>query len=228
MRNPVSLVSVLAISMALAACGQKQDSGAEAPEAATSVSAEAGKVAADEPAPAGAAAVDPDMALKQAQLDDATMEDAYINDPKGQWASAATASSSYGDVPADSQESYSAWQATGVVNGDNWSSKASSIGFDWLQTTYATPVKATEVRVVFQVGYGVEAVSKVELKDTDGAYHTVWSGVGDVADETRGERTWFVKKFPPTPYKVAAVKVTVANALATRYKYIDAVQLIGE
>jgi hypothetical protein len=49
-----------------------------------------------------------------------------------------------------------------------------------------------------------------------------------VKPEKRGSRSWFVKSFAATPYKVQAVKLTVANNVSRGHKHVDAVQLIGD
>ena len=46
--------------------------------------------------------------------------------------------------------------------------------------------------------------------------------------DKRGSRTWFVRTFPQTTYKVKAVKYTIANNVQRGYKVVDAAQLIGE
>ena len=82
--------------------------------------------------------------------------------------------------------------------------------------------------MVFPSGDGVEAVSKIELQDTQGNWNTVWSGLSDVQVDRRGNRTWFVNKFAKTAYQAKAVKITIANNVQRGYKVVDAVQLIGE
>ncbi len=157
------------------------------------------------------------------------MEDKFINDAHAQWASAAKASSTFGEgpdkTPADSNL---AINAKGPVDGKSWTNNNIELGFDNLELAYDKPVNATEVRVVLANGDGVEAISKVELQDTNGAWNTVWSGINDVKRDKRGNRTWFVRTFEKTAYKAKAVKVTFANNLEHLYKVVDAVQLVGE
>jgi hypothetical protein len=99
---------------------------------------------------------------------------------------------------------------------------------DWLEASFAKPVAAKEVRVVFENGEGVEAVSKMEVQDAQGKWNTVWSGLSDVKHDQRGNRTWFVRTFEKTAYPVSAVKITIANNVERGYKVVDAVQLVGE
>jgi len=223
----LTLTALIASTLALSACGKKHaDQPAPAPAPAP-VAAAPSPAPAPAPAPADLSDADRERAHKQAQLDYATMEDKYINDPRAQWAAGATASSTFGDdngkKPASSNMPD---RVVGPVNDDTWTNNHQDIGFDWLETTFAKPVSATEVRVVFNKG--VEAVSKLELQDTDGKWNTVWSGLAEAKADERGRRTWFVKTFEKTPYKVKAVKVTLANNVYNNYKEVNAVQLVGD
>ncbi len=172
-----------------------------------------------------------DLANKQALLDYATMEDRYINDSIAKWAASAKASSTYGVTQEKSPAASSGYgpeKAAGAIDGNTWCNNSTDLGFDWLELGYDKPVNATEVRIVFKPNSGAEAVTKMELIDTDGKLYTVWSGISDVKSDARGSRTWFVRTFAATPYKVKAVKITLANNLYPGYKEIDAVQLVGE
>ena len=212
---------VFAVAIALASCQKKTeesppaDGGASAPPAAQSAPAA-------EPTEA-----DRKRAEKQAALDYATMEDTYLNDPKGQWAQSATASSVFGETgssgPSDVNK---AQNLAGKPDGREWTNDHQDMGFDSFEATFEKPVRATEVRVVFSKGN--EAVSKVELKGADGTYTTVWSGLNEDPEDRRGSRHWFVRKFAATPNPVQAVKVTIANSVERGYKAVDAVQLVGE
>ncbi len=229
--NKRILVLSIALSVALISCKKHEASppGDPAPIDTTAPAAEAeadAAAASPEPSEQGR-----ERAEQQAKLEYATMEDGYINDAKGQWASAAKASSAFGDAntaPADSQDGNTPWQATGAPNGDNWNNNNQDIGFDWIELTYTTPVKGTEVRAVTTDNEAAESISKIELIDTDGAAHTIWSGLSETQQDARGARTWVVHKFDVTPYQVKSVKLTFANNVASGYKQVDAVQLIGE
>jgi hypothetical protein len=230
MKAPL-LIALLAGCAVLTACKKKE----EVAPAVVAADAQAAAPAATAAAPAAAAPAapaaeaDPEMAEKKAKLDYATMEDAYINDAKGQWAVDAKASSTFGDdggkKPADSNLPKN---ATGTPDGRSWSNGKQDIGFDHIELSYAKPVSATEVRLVIPGGEGAEAISKVELQDVDGKWNMIWSGVSDVKRDQRGSRTWFVKTFPATSYKVKAVKYTIANNVERGYKQVDSAQLVGE
>jgi hypothetical protein len=251
MNKLVAAVFLAALTLGVGASCKKKDKGA-APGSVASESAADGAGSAAKSADgasaaggadqgSGSAAVDPaeaaaeqeaaaaDKARKQAALDYATMEDRYLNDPKGQWASSAKASSSFGSAgkePPESKSSNTPWQATGAPNSDSWSNDHQDMGIDWLELKYDRPVQATEVRVVITNGVG--AVSKLELIDEAGTAHELWSGTDDTTRDRRGPRTWLVRTFEKTPYKAVGVKVSFANAVVNGYKEVDAVQLVGE
>jgi hypothetical protein len=241
-----------ALVLGLLAAGCKQDKPADvstsAPPAAPSQAApspaagnpaapaaSAAPAAAQAPAPATAApagAAGPasdgtaETTAKLAAVDWALKQDAITHDPDGQWASDATASSSYNDAQGDA--GWSAKQATGAPNVDKysddnhaWAPKTPDGGIEWLELRYANPVHASEVRVRESMGSG--AVIKVELLDEAGAAHTIWQGV----DPTT-ELNYLILKFKPTDYKVNRVKVTLATNVVPGWNEIDAVQLVGK
>jgi hypothetical protein len=222
---PVLILS----SLIVAACGKKAE---QASPDATSAAASTTDGATPAPA-AEAPQADPsqdaaDRAQKQALMDYATMEDNYINDARAQWATTGKASSTFGDDNGEPAQSNLASNIAGAVDGTTWTNNHQDIGMDWLEASFAKPVAATEVRVVFADGAGVEAVSKVELRDAQGKWNTVWSGLSDDHRDERGHRTWLVRTFEKTAYPVNAVKITIANNVQRGYKVVDAVQLVGE
>ena len=230
------LVLSIALSIALASCKNHEanpagDAAADAPTTAAETAPADAPASATESDSAEPSEQDRARAEQQAKLDYATMEDGYLNDAKGQWASMAKASSAFGSAnaaPADSHDGNTPWQATGAPNGEEWNNNNQDIGFDWIELAYANPVKATEVRAVTTSDEAAESISKIELIDTDGATHTIWSGLSDTQQDARGARTWIVRKFDATPYQVKSVKLTFANNVASGYKQVDAVQLVGE
>jgi hypothetical protein len=222
MKHSVALILVMG-TLVLSACGKKKEPVAQntpAPAATTQSMTPAAEPSQD----------DAERAKKQELLDYATMEDQYINDPHAQWASSATASSTFGDDNgAKPSEVSVASNVIGPVDGKTWTNNHQDVGFDWLQLGFANPVSATEVRVVFaDGGGGAEAVNKVEVEDAAGHWVTVWSGLSDVKADRRGSRTWFVRKFDKTQTPTRGVKITLANNVQRGYKVVDAVQLIGE
>jgi hypothetical protein len=224
-----AILAAMIVATTLVAC-KKHEKVEEAPVVAAPapVTAPAAATAGTTP-PIELTDAQRELAKKQTLLAYGVMEDKYINDPRAQWATQAKASSVFGDKDANGpSEPNLAKNAAGPADGTRWTNNHIDQGFDWLETTFATPVNATEVRVVVPDGQGVEAVNKVELQDTDGKWSTVWEGVGDVKRDERGNRTWFVRTFEKTAYKAKGVKITYANNLQHDYKVIDAVQLVGD
>ena len=216
-------LSALVVVVALSACSKKSEDTPAADAGTTSP-----PPIAQAPTPtAEPTEADRKRAEKQAALDYATMEDAYLNDPKGQWAKSAIASSVFGQTGANGPSDVNkAQNMAGKPDGNEWTNDNQDMGFDTFEATFDKPVHATEVRVVFSKGN--EAVSKVELKGADGAYTTAWSGLNEDPEDRRGSRQWFVRKFAATANPVQAVKVTIANSVERGYKAVDAVQLVGE
>ena len=147
------------------------------------------------------------------------------NDPQGQWASGATASSTYRD--AKEQENYSPWQATGAPNveqeSDNpaaWTAKSPDAGMEWIELTFPNAVHATGLRVRENCGAGT--IVRVEIFEENGTVHNLWTGT----DPTR-KLNYFELTFPKTTYKTNHVKVMLATNLLPGWKEIDAVQLVG-
>lgn len=234
MKRTAGFIALLGLVLAGAACKKKRDqvseaSAAPAPSAPAAGAAEAPPEQTAQEAQDAARQQASEQQARQALLEYSTMEDRYLGDAGAQWASSARASSSFGDAdkqPPESQAPNTPWQATGAPNGGTWSNNHVDMGIDWLELSYARPVAATELRAVMTDGVG--SVSKVELIDEAGAAHEVWAGVDDSKPDPRGPRTWFVRTFPRTEYKVAKVKLSLANALVHGYKEVDAVQLVGE
>jgi hypothetical protein len=169
------------------------------------------------------------MEKKKALLAFGVMEDKYLNDARGQWATEAKASSTYGDsngqTPSDSNL---AQNAVGAPDGNRWSNANTEKGFDWIEVGFATPVNATELRVVLPNGQSIEAINKLELQDVDGKWVTVWEGLHNEKPDPRGDRSWFIRTFEKTLYKAKGARITYANNLHHDYKVIDAVQLVGD
>jgi hypothetical protein len=228
MKHVVALAFFTSVVM-LSGCGKKKEVVAEqAPPATQTPPAASPQSVTPEPS-TEPSQEDAEKAKKLAQLDFATMEDQFINDPHAQWATSASASSTFGEDRGESASAANvASNAIGAVDGKSWTNNSQDVGFDWLQVGFDKPVFATEVRVVFEAGQGAEAVTKIEVQDAQHQWVTVWSGLSDVKVDQRGARTWFVRKFDKTKTPTQAVKITIANNVQSGYKVIDAVQLVGE
>lgn len=171
------------------------------------------------------AGVSAETTAKMAAAEWALKQDEIKNDPNGQWAIQASASSSYNDAQGTAQ--WSANQATGAPNvekyGDDgraWTSKTPDGGIEWLDLKYPKPVHASEVRVRESCGSG--AVIKIEVYDEQGTAHAVWQG-----NDPTTELNYLMVKFPKTTFKTDRVKVTLATNVIPGWNEIDAVQLVG-
>lgn len=223
MTNPRLVTSILLLAT-VAACSRHEP--VVAPPVPSSKSVEAPAATAAQ-RPVEDTAEQQERAAQQAKLDFATMEDGFLNDAKGQWAQSAKATSTFGDdegkTPSDVN---AAANATGVPDDKSWTNNRQNMGFDSLELSYPKSVNATGVRIVCDDN-AVQSISKIELLESGGLWHTVWSGLSDIKPEKRGPRNWFVKSFDATTYQTNAAKITFANNLASGYKVVNAVQLIG-
>ena len=229
---PFSLLILSAVALA-AACRKASEtpapaaspapaSSAAAPAVPSSPAASTGSPA----APAAAGSSTAETTAKMAGAEWALKQDAIKNDPDGQWAIQASASTTYND--AQGTASWSANQAAGPPNVDKygddghaWAPKTEDAGIEWLDLKYPRPVHATEVRVRESCGSG--AVIKIEVFDETGAAHTVWAG-----NDPTTELNYLIVKFPKTDYKTDRVKVTLATNIIAGWNEIDAVQLVGK
>lgn len=202
-------------------------SAAASPAPAAASPAATASPAGTAPAPTASAPTGdtPETMRRRAQIQWALRQDEIKNDPHGQWAVGAKASSTYNDAQGTSP--YSPAQATGAPNVEvytnsltAWRPKTPDAGIEWLDLTFANPVHATSVRI--RESYGAGAVIKVELFDEQGAPHVVWSGIDPTKD-----LDYLTVDFPRTTYATARVKVTLATNTVSGIKQIDAVQLVG-
>lgn len=146
-------------------------------------------------------------------------------DLTSQWAVSALASSEYRATD------YSATQATGAPNvgihGDNaraWASKAADAGEEWLEVTFAEPVRAEGVRVIQSFNPG--AIIRIQLADEAGPFTTVWTGP-DATVYPQGAIGVLSVTFPATAQPVARVKVVLDTKAVSGWNEIDAVELIA-
>ena len=151
----------------------------------------------------------------------------------GQWATSATASSTYAsDKAPTAKTSYAPSAATGAPNvegyGDNgnaWTTETPDKGIEWLEVKFDKPVNATQLRI--RQSYGPGAIIKVELLGEDGARHMIWQGLDDTQYPS-STTAWFERPFQKTSYKVSGARLTFATNAVSGWNEIDAVQLVGE
>ena len=222
MKNHYALLCCFLSLVLVSGCSKKSASqNAAASKSAASTAAAPAATSANPPADAASA----DASAKMAAADWAMKQDEIKNDPNGQWAIQATASSSYND--AQGTAPYSANQVTGPPNVDTysdngaaWAPKTADGGIEWVDLKYPRPVHASEIRVRESCGSG--AVVKIEIFDEQNTAHAVWQG----NDPTK-ELNYLIATFPKTTFKTARVKITLATNVVPGWNEIDAVQLVG-
>lgn len=141
-----------------------------------------------------------------------------------QWAVLATASSEY-DNP-----DFSAFQATGQPDtteecGDfptTWAS-AERTGVDWLELIYEKPVYPTQVNVFHN--NLPDQVVEIELLDTEGIYHSVYTNEPEVTNCPH----ILTIDITDADYQVFGIRLTVDQSILdpTSWDEIDAVELVG-
>jgi hypothetical protein len=224
--------AALAAAISLSGCSKKQ----EQPEATSPPAQTAAESPAAAPAPASvpAATVGTEAANdKAAAIRTALAEEAIASDPRGQWAVAASASSTYsGDKTPTAKTSYSPTAATGAPNvdrygdnGNSWATETADKGIEWLEVKFDKPVNATQIRI--RQSYSPGAIIKVELLGEDGSKNAVWEGVDSEAYAPNAI-AWFDRSFDKTAYKVAGARITLATNAVPGWNEIDAVQLLGD
>jgi hypothetical protein len=169
---------------------------------------------------------------KEMKVKEALDEEKILNDPNGEWASDADASSTYSTNPKNKETGWSPYKMVGKPdvdkygdNGNAWASKSPDKGIEWVKLTFPKAVNATGIRI--RQSYNPGAIIKIELIDDKGKNHTVWSGVDDTKYET-GKIKYFTTDFDKTDYKTKNVKITLATNSVSGWNEIDAVQLVGE
>lgn len=228
-QNLRRILILLIATISCISCGKKNE-----PPASPTVQPPAAQstTSAPEPAPAAEAPADTDLDKKKKAMEYALKEDSIKNDPKGQWAINATASSSFASNLTDVKASYHPMQATGAPDvttyGDeanSWATKEQDTGIEWLELEFAKPVNATQLRI--RQSYNPGAIIKIEAYDQNNSLHTLWSGP-DATAYPANQISWLMVDMEKTAYKTQKIKITLATNMVPGWNEIDAVQLIGE
>src|SRR5262249_47310903 len=93
----------------------------------------------------------------------------------------------------------------------------------FLQLDYDTPVYATGVVIRETLGNGF--VNQIDVVDTTGALHTVWTGVDP---SQPGVPVDYTVTWAQTAYLVKGVKIYIDTDHTTGWEEIDAVRLYGD
>lgn len=141
-----------------------------------------------------------------------------------QWAASASASSEYYNPE------WSALQVVGQPDtsecddlGTAWAS-AESTGVEWLEVLYETPVYPEQINV-FET-YSPNQVVKVEVLDTEGIFHPVYSGPPAITDCPYTLTVDIVA----ADYLAEGVRLTIDQSILhpNSWNEIDAVELVGK
>jgi hypothetical protein len=161
-----------------------------------------------------------------AEVDESEPDEVYeppLQEEIRQWASSAEASSEY------SSPDWSANQATGAPDtlycGDMETAWASSEenGVDWLEVSYEIRVIPTEVNIY--ESHTPTQIVKVELVDSSGSYHEIYSAVPEMMVDCPFVLSVQVSN---VDYLAVAVRVSVdQSVIDLPWDEIDAVELVG-
>jgi hypothetical protein len=124
---------------------------------------------------------------------------------------------------------WSAQQVLGVPNtlvyGDiatAWAAATRNGSLEWISVGFGTAVYSTGATIRESNGNGF--VYQVDLIDTLGTLHTVWSGVDNSAPNMPAD---FSLSWAQTPYLVSGLKVYTNTDHTGTWEEIDAIQLAG-
>jgi hypothetical protein len=141
-----------------------------------------------------------------------------------QWPTSATASSSYFLDGTEALLGPRDVLRCGY-NGTTWFSEGDDT-VEWLEVAFETPVVPSQVQVFEAANYSAGQIVKVELLDTNGSYHEIYSGAPEQVTDCPNAFT--VNIGEEFTEKVSAVRVTVdQSVLGLGNAYIDSVSLVG-
>lgn len=224
-----TLALLVSSGILFTACSKKADAPAQETSSSVPVAASSVAITASS---AAAVEEDPEVAKKREAMEFALAEDAIKNDPKGQWAVSAKASSSYSNDLNNTTSAYHPFRATGTPDteayGDrdtSWATKESDAGLEWIELEYAKPVNASQIKIRQNNAPG--AIISVDIYDETGSAHNIWKGP-DATQYKPSTISWLNIPFEKTAFKTQRVKITLATNAVSGWNEIDAVQLIGE
>jgi hypothetical protein len=179
--------------------------------------------AAASPAPPEASPAPPDAS---GPLPDGGAEPVGASPPTGgtvrQWATGATASSTYSD------DLWSAMQATGPPDapgyGDSasaWAPSGEAIGVQWIELTYDVPVVPTGIVIRETSGNGFVTLVQAWDETADG-WVTLWEGV----DPSPQDRYGFEPTLAATDVVTDRIRITIDTDVEG-WNEIDSVELVG-
>ncbi|MGQ0612366.1 MAG: HEAT repeat domain-containing protein [Planctomycetaceae bacterium] len=128
----------------------------------------------------------------------------------------------------DTLPSWHPLQATGAPDAlpntqDNpkaWAAQPAEGGRQWLELSYATPLRASALRIHEVLTAG--GVAEVELVDEQGVRRTIWRGQDPLAAPGV-----FELPFAATSFRVRSVRLVLDTDRRSGWEEIDAVELVG-
>ena len=138
--------------------------------------------------------------------------------PASSWASSATASTEISTTDWSAQAAAGPSENPGacVSATTNWAPDNPGPHSEWLELAYPPqPARGIEVQESYDAGFVVQ----IDLRDTSGTIHTVWTGVDSTACGGVFAQSW-----PETPYDVQSV---IVHTQTNDWEEIDAVKLLG-
>jgi len=133
-------------------------------------------------------------------------------DLDGQYATTISSNSTYGsDI-----------QALGEPDNSPWYSSAAQLEDLILTLGYASPTYVTGLEISGTTSYTTGEIKKIELKDVDGVWHTVWTG----SEESSTTTPLVSISFDATDFQANAARITLDGGNG-EYEAIDAVKLLA-
>jgi len=138
-----------------------------------------------------------------------------------QFASSASATSNINSAAYNASRSViGAEKTTG-----EWYSAGPRVGDVTMTTGFASAKYASELKIHSGASYGTGHVKKIELQDTDGNWHTVWTGSQNSTKV--GARYENEFSFAKTDYLVKAARFVMDTNKTAQYSNVDAVELVA-
>lgn len=130
----------------------------------------------------------------------------------GQYAIATSSNSTYG---TDSS-------ANGEPDSSPWYGSSANAGTMVLTMTYSSATKVNGLDIYGTTSYPTGDVKKIELKDTDGNWHTVWTGT---ASSTTANPKLTIG-FDATEFNARDARITIDSNGQSTWEAVDAVKLL--
>ncbi len=105
-----------------------------------------------------------------------------------------------------------------------WATLLADAPDEWIELTFANPVRASGVRV--RQNFNPGAISRVDLLDAEGQSQTVFQGP-DTNAYPRASIGWLSVRFPITAKPVTRVRLALDSVRVPGWNEIDAVQLVA-